>query len=175
MAAANPRRCLIVDDEPMMCLLISDFLGSLGYQCVTAKSGEAAMEILAGAPFDIMITDIMMGGMTGIELTKKAKKLYESMPIIVMTGFSDEYSYDEVIDAGAADFLKKPFSMKELDTKLARVLRDVHLMAMLKKKGKELEEVSTLMIAGLQEEALKKVERLEEEIRRLKEESIFIL
>lgn len=167
------KKCLIVDDEEVMLKVVNAFLNTHGFACVTATSGEAALEILAKETFDIMITDIQMGGMTGIELTQRTKKLYAAMPVMVMTGFTEEYSYDQVIEAGAADFLRKPFSMKELNTRVARVIRDAELMAVIKKRGKDLEEVSTLMIAGLQDEALKKVQRLEEEIRRLKEESFF--
>lgn len=165
------KTCLIVDDEPLIRTLISECLGNQGYTCVTATSAEEALKILVQSSFALMITDIQMAVMTGIELTREAKQLYPAMPVIVMTGFTEEYSYDEVIDAGAADFLKKPFSLKELDTRVARVLRDVKLVSLLKKKGKDLEEVSTLMIAGLQEEALKKIATLEEEIKHLKEES----
>ena len=163
------RKCLIVDDEPIMLRVINDCLAEFGFTCASVTSAEAALEILAAEPFDLMITDIQMGGMTGIELTREAKRLYEEMPVVVMTGFTDEYSYDQVVEAGAADFLKKPFSMKELGTRVTRVIRDSDLMAIIKKKGKDLEEISTLMIAGLQDEALEKVERLEEEVRRLKE------
>ena len=120
-----------------------------------------------------MITDIQMPGMTGIELTKAVKKLYEDLPIIVVTGFVEEYSYDEVIEAGAADFIRKPFSILELETRMARIIRDANLLAVIKKRGKDLEAVSTLMIAGLQEEAYEKVEALREEIKRLKEDGIF--
>ena len=165
------KNCLIVDDEQIILSMISDCLGALGYSCVTATSAEAALTLLVHSSFDIMITDIQMAGMTGIELTRDAKQLYPTMPVIVMTGFTDEYSYDEVIEAGADDFLKKPFSIKELDTRVARVIRDVNLMSLIKQKSKELEEVSTLMIAGLQEEALEKIATLEQEIRHLKEES----
>ena len=167
------KRCLIVDDEPVIRTMVSDCLDNRGYACVIAKSAEIALELLAGSSFDIMITDIQMDGMTGIELTRMTRKLFPSMPVIVMTGFTDEYSYDEVVEAGAADFLKKPFSIKELDTRVARSIRDAQLISHVKKKGKDLEEVSTLMIAGLQEEALKKIATLEEEIRHLKEESYF--
>lgn len=166
----DTKKCLIVDDEQIILSVISDCLNDRGYTCVTANSGEAAIKLLAESSFDIMITDIQMRGITGIELTKYAKKLYEAMPIIVMTGFSEDYSYNEVIEAGAADFLKKPFSMKELDTRITRVIRDNNIVNSLKKKGKDLEEISTLMIAGLQEEAYTKVEILEQEIKRLKEE-----
>jgi len=169
----DTQNCLVVDDEHVILSLISEALSSRGFTCVTASSGEQALAILAEASFDIMITDIQMPGMTGIELTKAVKKLYEDLPIIVVTGFVEEYSYDEVIEAGAADFIRKPFSILELETRMARIIRDANLLAVIKKRGKDLEAVSTLMIAGLQEEAYEKVEALREEIKRLKEDGIF--
>jgi DNA-binding NtrC family response regulator len=163
------KKCLIVDDDELILSVAAKCLTDQGYSCVTAVSGESALSLLAEAPFSVMVTDIAMNGMTGLELTRRAKAQYAAMPIVIMTGFADEYSYDEVIAAGAADFLRKPFSMKELETRVARVTRDAELVSEVKKKGKDLEEVSNLMIAGLQEEALAKVKALEAEINRLKE------
>ena len=75
-----------------------------------------------------------------------------------------------MIEAGADDFLKKPFSMKELDTRIARVTRDVLHASMAQKKGRDLEEVSNLMISGVQEEAMEKIVGLEEELSQLKKQ-----
>lgn len=117
-----------------------------------------------------MITDISMFELDGIELTKKAKQLYPDMPTIVMTGFMDEYTYDHAIEAGAADFLKKPFTHKEIVTRIARVMRDAEVLAQLKEKEKRIESMSTEMISGLQEESQMKLEELKEEIKRLREQ-----
>jgi DNA-binding NtrC family response regulator len=161
--------CLVVDDDRLILSLVAEFLETSGYICSTAESAEDALELLARRSFMLMITDLRLGGMNGLELTKRVKKIHPDMPIIVMTGYIDDHSYDEAIEAGAADFLKKPFTMNEVKTRVGRVVRDARLMALLKKKEKAIEEVSTMMIAGLQDEAFQKIAALEAEIARLKE------
>jgi len=160
--------CLIVDDDSMILSLVRQFLQPMGYTCSIASSAESALELLEGKSFSLMITDLLMGGMDGLALTKHVKKLHPAMPIIVMTGFIDDHSYDEAIEAGAADFLKKPFTMNEIKTRVTRVMRDAQFIDVLKKKEKAMEEISTMMIAGLQDEAQKKLVLLEAEIARLK-------
>jgi HD-like signal output (HDOD) protein/DNA-binding response OmpR family regulator len=166
--AAGAKKCLVVDDDQTILAVVNECLGNNGYHCVTAKSGEAALPILVREEFDIMITDIQMNGMTGIELTQKAKTLYEEMPVIVMTGFTDIYTCDQAIEAGASDFLEKPFSLKELVNRVAKVIHDARLLALLKQSSKDQAEIGNLMIAGLQEEAAEKLSALEAEIQRLK-------
>jgi len=68
-----------------------------------------------------MITDIVLPEMNGLELTKKAKNLKPQMAIIIATGYIDVFSYDEAIEAGASDFLKKPFTVKELTARAKHV------------------------------------------------------
>jgi DNA-binding response OmpR family regulator len=162
--------CLIVDDEPLILSLVKEFLQSIGYTCATALSAEQALELLSGNSFSLMMTDLQLGGMDGLTLTKLTKKTHPSMPIIVMTGYTEDHSFDEAIAAGAADFLKKPFTMNEVRTRVGLVMRESQLMDLLKQRGKETEEISTMMIAGLQEEAQQRFVVLEEEIARMKAE-----
>lgn len=164
--------CLIVDDDPMVLSVVKECLQSVGYTCAIAMSAENALDLLAESAFSLMITDLQMGAMDGIELTKRVKKSHPAMPIIVMTGYIDDHSYDEAIEAGAADFLKKPFTMNEIRTRVGRVVRDALIVGLLKKKEKDIEEISTMMIAGLQEEAHQKFVALEAEIARLKAEML---
>jgi len=124
----KPRRhidskVLIVDDDDMIRVLMNDFMATLGYQCHTASSGPEALEILERHTVDVVITDIIMPGMDGLELTQKIKEKYD-YEIIVMTGFAGEYSYEEVIQRGASDFVFKPVRYEELHLRLQRVLRE---------------------------------------------------
>ncbi|AQV03104.1 diguanylate cyclase response regulator [Desulfococcus multivorans] len=124
----KPRRhidskVLIVDDDDMIRALMNDFMKTLGYQCYTASSGLEALRILEENPVDVVITDIIMPGMDGLELTRKIKEKYD-YEIIVMTGFSGAYSYEEVIQKGASDFVFKPVRYEELHLRLQRVLRE---------------------------------------------------
>ena len=109
---------LIVDDDAVILQFMKTVLEIAGYKCETASSSQSALELIGNTHFDMMITDIVMPKMNGLELTGKAKGLRPDMSVIVTTGFVDNFSYDKAIEAGAADFLKKPFTEKEL---LARI------------------------------------------------------
>jgi two-component system, cell cycle response regulator len=114
-------RVLIVDDDKNLLKFIRAALESEGYQCETAMNPLSALELVGKESFDIMITDIVLPEMNGLELTKKAKNLKPRMAIIIATGYIDAFSYDEAIEAGASDFLKKPFTVKELTARAKHV------------------------------------------------------
>lgn len=116
-------RILIVDDDDTIRVLMNEFMATLGYHCHTASGGLEAMDILETHPVDVVITDIIMPGMDGLELTQQIKEKYD-YEIIVMTGFAGEYSYEEVIQKGASDFVFKPVRYEELHLRLQRVLRE---------------------------------------------------
>ncbi len=116
-------RILIVDDDDTIRVLMKEFMASLGYQCFAAAGGLEALDILEKEPVDVVITDIIMPGMDGLELTQQIKEKYD-YEIIVMTGFAGEYSYEEVIQKGASDFVFKPVRYEELHLRLQRVLRE---------------------------------------------------
>jgi diguanylate cyclase (GGDEF)-like protein len=112
---------LIIDDDAVILKFMKIVLEMEGYECETAISSQAALERVQSAPFDIMITDIVMPGMNGLELTGKAKGIRPNMSVIITTGFVDNFSYDKAIEAGASDFIKKPFTEKELIARIKHV------------------------------------------------------
>jgi diguanylate cyclase (GGDEF)-like protein len=112
---------LIIDDDAVILKFMKIVLEMEGYECETAISSQAALERVQSAPFDIMITDIVMPGMNGLELTGKAKGIRPNMAVIITTGFVDNFSYDKAIEAGASDFIKKPFTEKELIARIKHV------------------------------------------------------
>jgi two-component system, cell cycle response regulator len=114
-------RVLIVDDDENLLKFIRAALESEGYQCETVMNPVSALEFISKGSFDIMITDIVLPMMSGLELTKKAKNVKPHLAIIIATGFIDAFSYDEAIEAGASDFLKKPFTVKELTARARHV------------------------------------------------------
>jgi diguanylate cyclase (GGDEF)-like protein len=114
-------RVLIVDDDENLLKFIRAALESEGYQCETVMNPVSALEFIGKGSFDIMITDIVLPMMSGLELTKKAKNVKPHMAIIIATGYIDAFSYDEAIEAGASDFLKKPFTVKELTARARHV------------------------------------------------------
>jgi len=112
---------LIIDDDAVILKFMKIVLEMEGYECETAISSQAALERVQNTPFDIMITDIVMPGMNGLELTGKAKGIRPNMSVIITTGFVDNFSYDKAIEAGASDFIKKPFTEKELIARIKHV------------------------------------------------------
>jgi diguanylate cyclase (GGDEF)-like protein len=118
---------LIVEDESPVMQLLHATLSMEGYRCTEAENGDSAMELLKTTPFDIMITDIVMPGMGGLELAERAKKLHPAMLIIIMTGFLDEFSYEKAVTSGASDFIKKPFTSVELLIRIKHVLQQERL------------------------------------------------
>lgn len=114
---------LVVDDEETLRYLIREGVERSGYGCSVASDGLEALKILEEKVVDVVISDIMMPGMDGIELAKRVKEEHDA-DVILITGFIEEYSYDKVIEIGVSDFLEKPIGMHELILRLRRVLRE---------------------------------------------------
>lgn len=126
------RSVLIVDDDEIVLDLLKTFFKDEGYRTETAMNGEAALALVNQSQFDIMITDILMPGMNGLELTVKVKEARPAMIVIIMTGFLDEFSYDSAVEAGAADFIKKPFTLQEVMVRIkqAEFHKEMHERSM---------------------------------------------
>jgi two-component system cell cycle response regulator len=114
-------KILIVDDDPAIRDSIHDFLSMSDYTTYTAKSAEEALAFLKSSYVDVIITDIIMNGMDGLEMTQLIKKNYDT-DIIVITGYTADYSYEDAINKGADDFVFKPLKYEELLLRLKRVL-----------------------------------------------------
>ena len=99
-------RILIVDDEIMLRDFLQEGLENFGFECSAASDGLEALEIMKRNPVEIVITDISMPHMDGIELTERIRDKYDS-DVIVMTGLMEEYTYDKIMKIGASDFLAK--------------------------------------------------------------------
>lgn len=119
------RRILVVDDEPQITRVLRTTLSSHGYEIRIANDAEAALDVVNDWPPELIITDLSMPNMTGIELTKKIRNKSE-VPIIVLSVKGEERSKIEALDAGADDYVTKPFSMNEL---LARVRANLRRFA----------------------------------------------
>lgn len=116
------KHILIVDDDPEILESIREYLELSGYSAYTAPSAEDALDFLKTNPVDVMISDIMMKGMDGLQLIELVKDEYD-IGIIIMTGFVGEYTYEEVIRKGADDFIYKPARIEELVLRLQKVIR----------------------------------------------------
>jgi two-component system cell cycle response regulator len=119
-------KVLIVDDDAAIRESMNEFVDMSGYQSITAVSAEEALVQMGLENVDVVITDIMLPGMDGLELTDRIKKEYD-IDVIVMTGYSGDYSYEEAISKGASDFVFKPVRFEELLLRLRRVLKERRL------------------------------------------------
>ncbi len=119
-------RILIVDDDVAVRNTMYEYIKTAGYYSEAVSCAEDALELLGKDTFHVVITDIILPVMGGLELTKLVKKASAS-DVIVMTGYSDDYSYEEAINIGASDFVIKPVRLEELLLRLRRVLKEREL------------------------------------------------
>lgn len=105
----DTHRILVVDDEPDICKALEFILRRKGYVVSTASDGESALSLLGKESFDLMLTDIRMEGMDGLELTRRAKELNSELLVIIMTAFASIQSAVEAMKLGASDYIVKPF------------------------------------------------------------------
>src|SRR5580698_3487259 len=110
-------RVLVVDDEAQITRVLRTALSAQGYDVRAANDPEEALHLFEEWSPDLMVTDLMMPGMTGVELCRQVRKKSQT-PIIVLSVRDQERSKVEALDAGADDYVTKPFSIQEL---LARV------------------------------------------------------
>lgn len=112
--AIGAGRVLLVDDEPSVCQLLNDALLRAGYQCKSCSSGEEALNALEREPFDVVITDLYMPGISGISLLEKGRKVRPDSAFLMATGELDARVGVQAMKQGAADYLVKPFPVTTL-------------------------------------------------------------
>lgn len=117
---------LIVDDDTAIRDAMQEFLRMAKFESGAVASAEEALEFLKTSRADVVITDILMTGMDGLELTDTIKRNYDT-EVIVMTGFNADYSYEEAISKGASDFIFKPVRFEELLLRIKRILKERRL------------------------------------------------
>jgi putative two-component system response regulator len=139
--SADPQKAniLIVDDEPMIRDLLENTMERTNYSCCFAENGAKALGMLSEQSFDVVVTDIDMPIMDGIELAKQVKSRFTA-DVIVMTGQIHNYQYDEIINIGASDFVQKPFSPREMILRINRVVRERGFKLAAKKAHEALKE-----------------------------------
>jgi DNA-binding NtrC family response regulator len=112
--SSPPPRILIVDDDAAQRSLLDSFLGSQGFKTLPVNSGERALEILRREPFAMMISDVRMPGLSGIETMRQARKEHTTLPILLVTAYTDVRDAVGAIRDGAVDYLAKPIDFDEL-------------------------------------------------------------
>jgi putative two-component system response regulator len=113
---------LIVDDEPHICELLFRWLTAEGHECTVAFNGDMALELLEGHEFDLMISDIMMPGMSGIDLLKIVMSRYPETAVVMVTAVDDRRTGILTLELGAYGYIIKPFEKNEIIINIANAL-----------------------------------------------------
>lgn len=158
---------LVVDDDSMICKMINRILTPEGYECVCAESGEKALEILGRREFGLMLSDIGMPGINGIELLGKALDKYPDMAVVMVTGLDDRDISIKALEEGAYAYIIKPFTKTELLINIMNALRRRKLEIAHRRRKEELEAVI--------EKRTRQLRRARDEIRSSREETILRL
>jgi len=114
-------KILIVDDEQNMRVALFEALSRNGHEVAVAENGRMALEMIARQPPELVITDIKMPGMDGLELLRQVKALRPELPVVIMTGFATVDTAVEAMKQGAFDYLLKPFPVEVIEETVARV------------------------------------------------------
>lgn len=113
---------LVVDDEEPVRTALAELLGSLGYQARTAAGGAQALELLSGQAFDVVLLDVVMPELSGLEVLRRYRASGGSAPVIVLSALAGAEDAMRAMKLGATDYLSKPFGHDELVEALQRVL-----------------------------------------------------
>jgi two-component system KDP operon response regulator KdpE len=119
----NRSTVLIVDDEPSIRISLRTILSGLGFAVVEAARGEEAVSLVRTAQFDIVLLDINMPGLGGIEVCRLMRKNSPLLPIVMLTVQGSEDRKVEALDAGADDYITKPFQLRELIARIRAAVR----------------------------------------------------
>jgi DNA-binding NtrC family response regulator len=120
---ASPRRILVVDDDPITMRLAEAVLRSDGHEVSTAATGEQAQDAVGAARFDLVLTDLRLPAMSGLELVARVKVLSPETAVLVMTSFASVASAVQAMRTGAADYIVKPFDGQDLKHRVHQAIR----------------------------------------------------
>jgi len=127
---------LIVDDEAPQREMIGGFLKKQGFGVALAGGGQEALEVIRRGPVDLVLTDLRMPQMSGVELLAEVKKRNPEIPVVVMTAYGSVESAVSAMKAGAYDYLSKPIDLDDLLHLVQKVQERQHLIA----ENRELKE-----------------------------------
>ena len=116
-------RILIVDDEKNYLVVLQALLADNGYEMLTAQNGSQALALAAEEEPDLVITDMRMPQMSGLDLIQRLKARFNEMPIIVMTAYGTVENAVEAMKSGATDYITKPFENTELLLTVQKALK----------------------------------------------------
>ena len=116
-------RLLIVDDESSLCEMLADSFRLAGYEVETALDGKTALNLARSSKFDLIISDINMPFMNGLEFIERLRALPDETPTIMLSARNERLDINAALKLGADDYVSKPFGLEELSLRVAAVLR----------------------------------------------------
>ena len=157
----TPRRVLIVEDEPELARLIERQVLQAGYDVQSVATGEGAIRVADARPFDLVLLDLMLPGIDGLETCRRLRAREHYMPIMMLTARSTEVDKVLGLEMGADDYLTKPFGIQELLARIKAIFRRVDaLAAHLESVGRRLTVGDGLQIDACEREASVRGQRL---------------
>jgi len=150
----NKAKILVVDDEAVIRQSLHDWLTDVGYEVLTAENGPQALEIIQGEKVRVVIADLVMPGMDGIELMKQAKTLSPDIEVIIITAYGSIPTAINAIREGAYYYIEKPFCPERVEILIEKLLERQELIEENLSLHQKLEARSTLL-----EKNLKQVEK----------------
>ena len=114
----KPRQVLVVDDEPTICSLMNVFLTQRGYHVHIANTGVDALDLFKAALPDIVLLDISMPGMRGIDVLRQMKTINAACGVIMLSAYGDDETIQEAMDMGAYCYIQKPMELTDLNARL---------------------------------------------------------
>ena len=136
-----PPRILIVDDDEVSCRLFAEVLDGDGREVHQVRSGEEALDRLRKESYDLLLVDVRMPGITGLDVTRAMRQEQPSLPVIVMTAFGSIETAVEAIHEGAYDYVSKPMNLDELKQIVSRALGQRELHAQSRRKIKQVDDL----------------------------------
>jgi two-component system KDP operon response regulator KdpE len=124
MVSTAAGRALVVDDDPQILRAVRTSLGAHGFEVLAAGNGETAVDMLAREPMDVVLLDLGLPGIDGLEVIERVRA-WSDVPIIVLSVRDTQQEKADALDAGADDYLTKPFGMQELLARMRAVRRRV--------------------------------------------------
>jgi len=163
-AQLSPSRVLVVDDEETVTVTLQGILELDGYSVTASTSGEIALELMRTHPFEVVLTDLRMDGVDGLDLLRELHTISPDSVAIVLTGYGSLDSAVQALREGAYDYLVKPCDILEMRTTVARGLERARLASQLRQRLRDLEQANeTNRALNLELEA--RVERATAELR----------
>lgn len=149
---SEKKHILIVDDEKSICEVLAQYLKKDGYLVSTVSCGEEALNVLTTTETHLMISDIKMPGITGVDLLKQVKEMGLSLPVLMTTGFPTLDTAIEALKLGAYDYMTKPFHLEEIGEKVRRAFEAQKLQEenLLFSRLVSLHEVTKELVATLE-------------------------